>query len=146
MVIESISLEDFFIEKTRSLSNREDTKAYIISTFMKYKNSTAADFSKDALILKYTQAKFNYSFETFQNIGDWVLFIKSLYPTALNDCSEEYYYSIAQSSYYKCYKLINKTWVLFEELADRLPNIITQLHAEIQESSKKKEDSPSILL
>lgn len=134
MIIKSASLEDFFIEKVKYLpQSREDTKAYIASTFVKYKN-TNSDLSKQSLTIEFAKAKFTGSFEKFQNLGDWILWIESTYPTALNGATTEYYHSIAQSAYYRCYVLTKKTWIVFEEIADKFPYIINHLHAELQTS------------
>ncbi len=123
-------LESYFIDKIKNLPSRPDTKAYITSTFLKYKTSKF-DLSREVLILEYAKAKESNDFELYQNLGDWILFTKSIFPTFLNNCSEEYYYSIAQNSYYKCYVIVNKTWPVYEELADRLPTFIKYLNQNI---------------
>jgi len=120
-------LEDYFVEKVNNLSGRNDTKAYITSTFLKYKTITF-DLSKEILILEYGKAKEKNDFSIYQNLGDWILFVGSLYPAVLKNPSEKYYYSIAQVSYYNCYKIVNKSWPCFEELSDTLPQITYHLH------------------
>lgn len=139
MLIESTNLERFFTEKINVLQNREDTKAYIVSTFLKYKASED-DLSQNILALEYAKAKFEHNFNKFQKLADWILFTKSLYPESLNNASEEYYLSLAQSAYYKCYLIINRSWVLFEELADKLPDIINHLNAEFYQDLSLKHD------
>jgi hypothetical protein len=131
MLITTSNLEDFFIQNVKNLPHREDTKAYICNTFCKYKNANE-DFSKKILTIEYSEAKFSGNFSKYQNLADWIFFIKSIYPNSLNNASEDYYYSLAQICYYKCYLLINKSWLCFEELADQLPTIIKRLHGEIK--------------
>lgn len=125
MIIKYDNLDDFFIQKAKSLpKTREDTKAYIASTFVKYKN-TDTDLSKKSLTIEFSQAKSNWSFSQFQNIADWILWAESTFPTALNDASKEYYHTLGQLCYYKCYIMTKRSWIVFEEIADNLPNIVT---------------------
>lgn len=124
-------LEDYFVEKVNNLRGRSDTKAYITSTLLKYKTSTF-DLSKEILILEYAKAKEKNDFNIYQNLADWILFVGSIYPAVLKDPSEEYYYSIAQNSYYKCYMIVKKQWLCYEELSDRLPEITYHLNAELK--------------
>lgn len=121
------NLNDFFIERTKNLPAREDTKAYITGIFTHYADSST-DLSKKSLTIQYASAKNEYNFEKFQNIADWLLFINTLYPESLNNASEEYYISLARNSYYKCFLMVNKKWLCFEELSDCFPNIINNLH------------------
>lgn len=124
MIIKLNNLEDFFIEKVKSLPiSREDTKAYVTSTFVKYKNTTS-DLSKKSLTIEFSEAKSNWSFSKFQEIGDWILWAESMFPTALNDASKEYYHTLGQICFYKCYIITKRNWKVFEEIADTLPNII----------------------
>lgn len=124
--------EDYFIEKVKNLPGRDDTKAYITSTFLKYKSSKF-DLSKEILIIEYAKAKENNNFELYQNLADWILFTESLFPAFLNNCSKDYYYSIAQNSYYKCYLIVNKSWPCYQELSDSLPMFVSHLRAGMQQ-------------
>ncbi len=126
-------LESYFVEKVNNLSGRNDTKAYITSTLLKYKTATY-DLSKEILILEYAKAKEKNDFSIYQNLADWILFVGSIHPNSLKEPSEGYYYSIAQVSYYKCYTIVNKSWPLFEEMADRLPQITYYLRDELKKA------------
>lgn len=129
MIVRSLSLEDFFISKIQNVPSREDTKAYIISTLTKYKNADK-DLSHSILTVEFSKAKEQYSFEKYQDIGDWILFAKSIYPKSLQNASDDYYLSMAQMSYYRCHIILNRTWAVFEELSDSLPIIINYLQSE----------------
>lgn len=111
------NLNDFFNETLHDLPCHYDTKAYIVSIYDKYKKSDS-DLSKDSVTLLYARAKEKQDFSSFQEIGDWVFFTKSLFPEFLTNASEEYYSTLARLSYYSCFNLINKQWRSFEELAD----------------------------
>ena len=80
-----------------------------------------------SVTVAYAEAKFNYQFEGFQQVGDYILFIKSNYPDYLKNASREYYDAVAQSAYYRCYLILNKQWKLYEELADNFPKIIENI-------------------
>ena len=131
MIIKTVSLEDYFNSKISNLNCRTDTRAYISSTLDKYKN-TVPDFADKSLTLEYSEAKFNFSFQKYQELGDWLFFMESMYPEALKGASKEYYNSIAQSAYYKCYVMMNRSWILFEEIADKFPDLIIQMRVEMQ--------------
>lgn len=112
-----INLTNFFTETLRELPCNEETKAYLISLFSKYKGADF-DLSKDNLTLLFAQAKFNQDFFIYQNIADWIFFAKTMHPKHLHRASEDYYYNIGRLSYYSCYRLINRKWKLYEELSD----------------------------
>ena len=130
LIINTISLEDYFNNRVKNLNCRKDTSAYIANTLHNYKNSVY-DFTNKSLTLEFADAKFNMSYKRFQELADYILFMEATFPNALSGASMEYYHSIAQSAYYRCYTMM-RSWVLFEEIADRFPNLIIQLHDEIQ--------------
>lgn len=111
------NINKYFENKLDKLRCEETTKAYITSIFSKYKSQNF-DYSGESITLLYSKAKTENNFLIFQNVGDWLFFCKTLYPDYLNDASPEYFDTVAQLSYYSCYKMINKKWVLYENLAD----------------------------
>jgi hypothetical protein len=131
MIHEVNSIEKFFIEKVNSVPCQEDTRAYIVSIFVGFYASDHKDFSKDSLTLEYAKAQSEYNFELFQQIADWILFVKTMYPKSLV-VSNEYYDTLARLSYYKCYRILDRQWKLFEELADRFPIVVKHLRAEMK--------------
>lgn len=135
------SLESFFTEKLKLLlkNYQKPTCAYVINVFKSAKKESG-DYSKDSLTIVYSQAKFEQRFELFQNIADWILFMKSLYPASLRGASEEYYNALAQDSYYRCYRLLNRQWLLFEELADKFPQLTKNLQVILLPDKTKCED------
>lgn len=118
---EFIDLTKFFEKTLDDLPCHYDTKAYIVSIYTKYKKAQC-DLSKNSLTLLYASAKENQDFSSFQDIGDWLFFTKSLYPESLHGASEDYYHTLGRLSYYSCFKILKKQWRSFEELAD---NFIT---------------------
>lgn len=119
------NLNGFLSKELAPLQCDNDTKAYIVSVLDKFKSSTF-DYSKDSITILYTEAKFKQDFLTFQNIGDWLFFCNTLFPEHLNKASIDYYCTIGRLSYYSCYKLINKQWKLYEQMADLFPVLSVQ--------------------
>lgn len=111
------NLNLFLSSQLNELKCDENTKAYIVSILYKFR-TTSDDCSNDSLTLLYAQAKFKQDFHTFQKIGDWLFLCNSLFPENLKNATPEYYHSIGRSSYYSCYKLLNKQWKVYESLAD----------------------------
>ena len=111
------NISNFFDELLIDLECQQDTKAYIVSIYGKYK-SAEFDLSKDSVTLLFAQARRKQDFLAYQNLGDWIFFVKTIAPQHLKFASKEYYDTVARLSYYSCYKLINRQWKLFEELAD----------------------------
>jgi hypothetical protein len=130
------NISSFFDELLCDLHCQRDTKAYIVSIYGKYK-SAEFDLSKDSVTLLFAQARDKQDFLGYQNLGDWIFFANTIAPQHLQHASKDYYDTVARLSYYSCYKLINREWKLFEELADdflsleeqvrkRLPKLNTQ--------------------
>ena len=111
------NLFDFFNEIINIPNCEEKTRSYIISIFADIKIKD--DLSNKSVTLLYNNAIQNYSFEEFRKIADWLFIAKSIYPDSLNGASKSYYNSIAQTAYHKCYIIMNKQWLIFEELADQ---------------------------
>lgn len=109
------SLISFFSEEFEELSCNIETRAYITSIF-----SRASDFdlSKESLTLLFAKARNEHNFSIYQNIGDWIFYCKSLNPEHLHFASEDYYYSLGRLSYYSCYKLLNRKWKIYDEMAE----------------------------
>lgn len=128
-------LDAVFSSVLEGLDCRNDTRAYIIGIYSQHNNPTI-DLSHHNLTLTFLQARHNYNFYDHQKIGDWIFFVNSMFPQFFDD-NAEYYRNMARLSYYSCYKLINKKWPLYEELADRF---IT-----LEEEAKEKLATISIL-
>jgi hypothetical protein len=122
------NLIDYFQDKLERLNCQETTKAYIVSVFSK----PTVNYSKDSITILYSEAKFSYKFDKFQNLADWILFVKAIYPEHLKDASEDYYNAVAQDSYYKCYMIMNRQLKIFEEIADNFPKITKTLNSELK--------------
>jgi len=109
------TIGQYFEVVLNDLACGADTKAYIISIYVKYKNATH-DLSKDSLTLLYAQARNKQDFSIYQNVADWAFYKNTLFPE--ESSFKDYYDTLGKLSYNSCYKLINKQWPLFEELAE----------------------------
>jgi hypothetical protein len=127
IIINSISLKDYFNIKCDKLSCSKTTATYISNTLHAYKDSVY-EFQNKSLTLEFAEAKFEMSYKRFNDLGDYILFMESTFPGALSSkgATREYYWSLAQSSYLRCWSFVRE-WKLYEELADMLPEIIIQL-------------------
>jgi hypothetical protein len=119
-------LSEFFEEVLRGLQCQQATRAYLISLYSQYRISDF-DLSKESITLQFISARENQSFATYQQIADWIMFCQTLAPQHLHNASSDYYRTLGQLSYYSCYQLINRKWLLFEELADNFLPIETQI-------------------
>jgi len=97
--------------------------------------SKLENFSNNSLTLKYIEAQANYNFNSYQALGDWILFCQVYAPAHLKGAEEKYYNALAQNSYYSCYVLLKKQWKLFEELADLYPEVIKDLRVSAKRAS-----------
>ena len=125
------NITNFFEELLNDLQCQHDTKAYIISIYGKYK-SAQFDLSKDSVTILFAQARNNQDFLTYQNLGDWIFFANTLAPNHLHHASKDYYDTLAKLSYYSCYKLIDRQWKLFEELADNFNALESQVKSKLE--------------
>lgn len=120
------NLNSFFEELLADIKCQPTTRIYITSIYGKYKTAQF-DLSKDSVTILFAQARSNQDFLTYQNLGDWIFFANTLAPSHLHHASKDYYDTIARLSYYSCYRLIDKQWKLFEELADDFNTLESQV-------------------
>lgn len=132
MLLQTSTILEFIDPKLKKLECHDDTRAYIGSIFKRY-TSAEFDFSQKSIVLLYATAREKQEFSTFQNIGDWLFFSTTLYPSSLTDASKDLYNTIARASYYRCYTLINRQWRLFEELAETYCDLIDQTRSVFEE-------------
>jgi hypothetical protein len=126
MIVYDANITSFFNELLNGLECQNDTQAYIVSIYGKYKTAKF-DLSKDSVTLLLAQAHNKQDFLTYQNLGDWIFFANTIAPDCLHDASKDYYDAVARRSYYSCYKLINRQWKLFEEMADNFNSLEEQV-------------------
>ncbi len=112
-------LNDWFDEKLTNVSCSRDTKAYIVGVLAKYK-SVQDDMSKTSVVLSFVQAKQSGRFESYQRLGDWVLFISSVHPAAMQEHTS-IIQDVGMKSYVACHNMMMKKWPVYEELAIKLP-------------------------
>lgn len=109
-----------FLDKICVLEGAQ-TRAYVINVFAK-----PVDLSGKSVTILFAEANFSHQFQLYQNLADWLLFGKTMFPKYFNNASDDYYNSVAQTCYYRCYKIIRE-WQIFEELAEKFPEIIINL-------------------
>lgn len=124
------NLTAFFEEALTDLNCRPDTKSYLIHLYSDFR-STHNDLSNDNLTILFAQAKLTNDFHLHQKLADYIFFIKTMVPRHFNN-TNDYYENLARLSYYSCYKLINKSWPLYEELSDNFRTLEYQARHQLQ--------------
>jgi len=120
-------LGDWFSTKLQCIQYHDDTKAYVVGVLSKYKKiDEKEDLSNSSIILEYVYASETSSFASYQKIGDWVLWCSVLHPEHIKDY-RRLILNTGQMSYYSCYKIMNKSWPVYENLADSLPVIVNDV-------------------
>lgn len=125
------SINKFFAEQMSALPCRDITRSYIVGILSKYKIAND-DYSNRSLTILYSKAKKERNFLIFQNLADYIFFSRTFFPEYLSNASIDYYQSLAQSSYYTCYKIVDKKIDIYQELADRFQELTEQTHSIIQ--------------
>ena len=110
------NLNDFFAVALQDLHCTEKTKSYLINLYSSYQKPTY-DLSQENITLVFLEGRSTGDFHLLQQCADWIFFVQSMMPGHLS--SDDYYRDIGRLSYYTCYKLINRKWLIFEELSDR---------------------------
>lgn len=123
----------YFKPTIDKLSYSAELNAYLLNILIEIDH--LENLSKDSLTLKYIEARRNYNLKLYQSLGDWILFCQTYFPAHLHNAEEKYYNSLAQSSYYACYLLLNRQWKLFEELADMYPKVVKDLRVSAKRAS-----------
>lgn len=113
-------LDDWFAERLQDLRCREDTRAYVTGVLAGFRLD--GDMSRQSVVLAYADAREKGDFAAFQRIGDWVLWVDAMHPHFIKD-NREVIETIGRLSYYTCHRIMQRQWVLYEELADDLPRI-----------------------
>lgn len=119
IIYKTSNLYDFFNETIKLSKHNKHIKIYIVNLFSDIAIQEIS--TQKSITLLYQEALEKYSFNDFRIIADWLFFSRCIFPESLKGTSIEYYDSIAQNSYYKCY-LLSK-WVPFENLADEFNNL-----------------------
>lgn len=119
-------LDNWFDEQLHGLKYNANTKAYIVGVLSKFDCSN--DMSNQSIVIAFHDAKINGDFVRFQKIGDWVLWADIFNPEYIHD-NKEIIQTIGRMSYYTCHRILQKQWRVYEELADELPSLTTQVRS-----------------
>lgn len=126
-----MSCVDFFTARIESLKTSNDTKAYLVGLFSNQALSCRAiDFSRQSLTTSFLEIRYSHNLVALQALADWVLWVDSVFPQHFVSY-HEWAESIGRLCFYRCYKLV-PSWVVYEDLADRLPLFARRLHHALQ--------------
>jgi hypothetical protein len=124
----------WFADALEDLKCRQDTRAYVVGALSK-RWLDEDDLSDRSLVLTYASARNERSFVGLQRIGDWILYSESIHPLTRDDAQKELVVALGQCSYEACDRLLMHRWPLYEELAERLPEITSSIHTYISAAS-----------
>jgi len=125
-VLCSTKLKDLFRQLTSQIKTEtRELGPYIEGVLSQYIHAQD-DYSKDSVTLRFIQAQAQMNFAGYQKLGDWIFFLSSVFPEAAQQ-HKTVYSMIGQSCYKKCFILLNKEWVLYEELADNFVPLSNQI-------------------
>lgn len=128
--MDNLFLENKYSHYFEQLFNQIDcetfTKSYITGIFLQYLRSAQNDLSQENITLTFAKAREENNFLLYQKIGDYLFFMRSMYPNFLINASEDYYRTVARMSYYSCYNLINKKILVYENMADEFISLEQQ--------------------
>jgi hypothetical protein len=113
-------LEDWFCRHLEGVEASPDARAYLVSLFSSMR-STRDDMSRESIVLAFAEARTTGEFQKFQRIGDWVVWGMSFAPESFE--TKEVVIDLGRLSYYACWRMTNKEWRVYEELADDLPRL-----------------------
>src|SRR5271166_3974718 len=115
-------LDVWFSERLSRLNVSSATLAYVVGVFARHRDNV--DMSGESIVLAFRDAQARHDFASFQRIGDHVLWAETFCPQSVDPLFETVT-SLARISYYRCYRIVGRTWPIYEELGDTLPTIAT---------------------
>lgn len=110
----------FFFKAIEHTSLREETKAYVAGVLRDHISHNPP--RSGSAVLDWIAIHENPNFESYQRLADGILWVSIILPErhqAFQTVNE----NIARQAYSRCYVLVNRTWPVFERLADELPKI-----------------------
>lgn len=127
------NIREWFTDKLQHIDATPNATAYVINVLasMACNSKTIAsyDLSSESIVLAYIAAKHLHSFDAYVRIGDWILYRRS---TNLIDLHrDDVEVTMARLSYYTCYRMMGKSWIVYEELADNFVPFTKQVASKI---------------
>ncbi len=127
--------DEFFYQVTSEIkAETKEVQPYIHGVLTQYVQHQKG-FPNDSVTLLFIQAQDDMSFHRFQSLGDWIFFLSSIFPTAAQK-HQTVYSMVGKTCYSRCHNLLNKKWMVFEELADNFNYFALQVSEQIQKASR----------
>jgi hypothetical protein len=124
IIIQNNNIRDWFEEELHDIDVSDPLKGYITSLLTEYHYSMP-QISNCSLVLKYGEASHAHRFEDWQELGDWIFWSFSILPSSMTP--RELCQNIGITSYRNCWRLLNCSWDLYDELAgdyERITNLV----------------------
>jgi hypothetical protein len=120
-----VRLDKWFAERLTGLRYSPETLAYVAGV-LSNRRWEQDNLSNQSVVLAFNEAQQRGDFAGFQRIGDWILFIDAIHPQHF-DGIRETVETLGRLSYYRCFRIMNGKWRLYEELADELPSLAAKV-------------------
>lgn len=111
-------LGDWLTGCLQGLKFSADAVAYVTGVLAN--NSPTVIVPRSSVVLAFCEARRTGDFARYQRLGDETLFVSSVFPEAIVE-HRDLIVSLGSLSYYACYRLTQRQWTVYEELADQLP-------------------------
>lgn len=122
------TFDELLDECFQKLSLKSETCSYVKGTFRDaLRNPKDFDLSDQSLSLLYLETSQSGAFKDYQRIGDWVVFMHSIFEIDHDDPIRQLELTLAQRSYRSCYNLL-QSWIVFKELSEQLPIIVKTIN------------------
>jgi len=115
-------LATWFDKRLDAVRCEHETRAYLAGLMTERAKSVQ---DAGSITLAYASARNQGSFEQFQQLGDRVLWA-GIFVADEFDEYNKLYENIGRLCYYTCYRLLDRRWRLYEELADELPRLVKE--------------------
>lgn len=115
-------LDSWFAEVLQDVRCSADTRAYVTGVLASFKTTQQMLDPSASIVVSFANARRSGEFSAFQRLGDNVLWLGAFCHQAIGD--HELVETIGRSAYFSCYKILDRKWRCYEELADTLPSII----------------------
>lgn len=103
------------------------TRSYIIG-ICREQIKSKFNLSNRSLVVEFSKAKETLSFQSFQQLADWIAWMLIWFPSGIEE--KDLSIVLAQNSYFWCYRLTGRRLILFEELADTFPLLIESFRSD----------------
>lgn len=121
------NLNEWFFDRLYGIDCSDDAIAYASRVLSHYAVSAVDDMSDRSLVVAFLDAKQQSEFVPYQKLADWILYVCCVHPTSVSSVMP-IALDIGRLSYGTCYRLVKRSWPVYEELSIDLSTIASSVH------------------